>query len=246
MHKVFILIIIFFVTIGCVATSKHKKPAGPTNIVATPILKVEVKPLGEQESTKLKEIVSEDSQPIEQEIKTGNIFAKMYFEGVVKTSYIQLSIVDKSDENKAYELYIGDKEKQKDFPWEIQKVSPGYFFIELLPGAYKFRKISIPVGSSVATEKMDIDFEVGEGKIYYLGTLKVVGTKEKIKLGGVPVIKPGFEYSVELLNEHEEAFNEFNKHFPDLNEEVEIKLMNVNLKDNIEKKLKVFKWSREE
>ena len=67
--------------------------------------------------------------------------------------------------------------------------------------------------------------EVQENKILYLGTLKVVGEKEKIKLGGVPIIKPGFDYSIEISDERQEAFEELQKRFPDWIEETDVFLM---------------------
>ena len=56
----------------------------------------------------------------------------------------------------------------------------------------------------------------------------MIGTKEKIKLGGVPVIKPGFEYTIEVIDEREEGSEAFNKNYPDFPHGVSIKLMQVN------------------
>lgn len=80
----------------------------------------------------------------------------------------------------------------------------------------------------MATEEMDVSLEVIPDAICYVGTLKMVGTKEKIKLGGVPVIKPGFEYTVEVIDEREEGAAAFNRNYPDFPHGVLIKLMQVN------------------
>ncbi|MCK5581474.1 MAG: hypothetical protein KAJ18_09415 [Candidatus Omnitrophica bacterium] len=176
-----------------------------------------------------KEIKKKEVVPLEQaeeeSILLGKVFAKTIFEGVVKTSFVQLSIFDQSDPDKIYQLYIGDKTRQQSFPWHIHTVHPGYFFIELPPGSYRISSISIPVGTAVATEPMDIVFQVQDSKILYLGTLKVVGEKEKIKLGGVPIIKPGFEYSIEITDDRQEAFAELQARFPDWTEESGVLLM---------------------
>ncbi|MDZ4242794.1 MAG: hypothetical protein U1D99_08200 [Candidatus Omnitrophota bacterium] len=153
------------------------------------------------------------------------IFAKTEFEGVVKASYIKLSIIDQKDPAKTYDLVIGDKTRQQEFPWNSETVRPDYFFIELPMGSYRIRSLSIPVGSTMATEDMDVAFEVRPEKIIYLGTLKVTGTKETVKLGGVPVLKPGFEYTIHILNEQPEAFNEFYKRFPNLPRSLDVQLM---------------------
>jgi len=156
---------------------------------------------------------------------TGTIFAKTVFEGVVKTSYVQLAIVDTHDPAKVYDLYIGDQARQKSFPWNMQTVSPGYFFVELPPGTYRFQSITIPVGTTLATEPMDVVFEVFADKIVYLGTLRVMGIDEKIRIGGVPIIKPGFEYALQVLDERDEAKAELKTRFPEQKNELVFMLM---------------------
>lgn len=168
-------------------------------------------------------------------VPQGIIFAKTQFEGVVKKSYIRLTIVDQQDNSKVYHLYIGDKSRQLDFPWESETIQPGYFYIPLPAGSYAIASLSIPVGSSLATELMDIAFEVEPDKTVYLGTLQVFGTKEKIKLGGIPIIKPGFEYTVNILDEHQEALQEFKQRFPENSPGLDIRLM---------KDLTQEKWSK--
>ena len=67
--------------------------------------------------------VSPEEVPV---VPQGMIFAKTQFEGVVKKSYIRLTIVDQQDKSKVYHLYIGDKSRQLDFPWNTQTIQPGY------------------------------------------------------------------------------------------------------------------------
>ena len=57
----------------------------------------------------------------------------------------------------------------------------------------------------------------------------MVGTKEKIKLGGLPVIKPGFEYTVEVLDEREEGAEAFRRNYPNFLHDISVKLMQVNV-----------------
>jgi hypothetical protein len=125
--------------------------------------------------------------------KKGVIFAKTDFQGLLETRYVQFLFEDR----------------------DVKSVKPGYFFVELPAGRYKIVSVSIPVGSTTATEKMDVTLDVLPDAACYVGTLKMIGTKEKIKLGGVPVIKPGFEYTVEVVDEREEGAAAFKKNYPD-------------------------------
>jgi len=70
--------------------------------------------------------------------------------------------------------------------------------------------------------------QVTEGVITYAGTLQINGTKEKIRLGGVPVIKPGFEYNVNIVDEREEGMSIFRGRYPEFTGEVIFRLMKVN------------------
>src|SRR5690349_12681008 len=72
----------------------------------------------------------------------GKIFAKTEFEGVVKKSFIRLTIIDRQDQAKIYHLYIGDKSRQLDFPWNSQTIQPGYFLIDLPAGSYRIASLS--------------------------------------------------------------------------------------------------------
>jgi len=228
--------LIFFLLLfisGCAA----KQPVMPPAPILLPTEPVTIKEIEKVRSqpTPVQEILAavEEEEPAEPVVPTGQVFAKTIFEGLVKTSYVQLEIVDTTDPQKSFQLYIGDKERQKNFPWKVQKVMPGYFYIELPVGVYKIKSISIPVGQENAVEPMDVIFQVQEGVTVYLGTLKVIGTKEKIKLGGVPLIRPGFEYRIEFSHDRQEAVTEFKARFPDLDPNLAVGLFRINRVDNI-------------
>ena len=106
-------------------------------------------------------------------------------------------------------------------------VKPGYFFVELPAGQYKISSIAIPVGSTIAQEESHIYFEVIADTITYVGTLKLVGTKEKIRLGGVPVIKPGFEYTAQVVDEQKEGLAVFQERYPGVPSQIQVKLMEI-------------------
>ena len=171
----------------------------------------------------------------------GSVFAKTEFTGVLKAPYVKLTIrlIEKvrddegselaaiteedklsSDKDKekvlqedeTFAIYIGDKQGKK-YPWRDRSVEAGYFLIDLEPGIYRIERIAIPVGSTLAEEKISLVFEVVAEKVNYLGTLRVVGTKERIKLGGVPVLRPGFEYTADVINEFDEAKMNFETQF---------------------------------
>jgi len=176
-----------------------------------------------ESSPELENINKEDLQGYAQQ--NGVIFAKTDFEGVLKTNYVRLMIVDQEHPERTYQLHIGEKAAAQKFPWDVKVVNPGYFYIELPAGAYQFTQVSIPVGSTMAVEDMTIGFEVIPNQVTYMGTLKMVGTKERIKLGGVPVIKPGFEYTIEIIDEQEEGMVSFKERFPEAPENVSTNLM---------------------
>jgi hypothetical protein len=231
----FLGFIIFFA--GCASASlKLPKPETGSSTLKKPMEKVRAE---------LKTVPPRELAPIaptgtpqdleEPVIPLGAVFAKTVFDGVVKTSYVQLGIIDLADPEKEYQLYIGDKARQKNFPWRIQTVSPGYFFIELPEGVYRFSSISIPVGSTLAVESLDIRFEVAKEKIYYLGTLFVNGEKERVKVGGVPILKPGFVYSLKVVDDLKEAQAELEKRFPQEKREFSRHLMSPRIESNAEK-----------
>ena len=157
----------------------------------------------------------------------GVIFAKTDFQGLLETRYVKFLFEDLKTPEHKFQLHIGDNSDQDRFPWEVKTVRRGYFFVELPAGSYKISSVSIPVGSTVATEPMDVIVDVIPNAICYVGTLKMIGTKEKIKLGGLPVIKPGFEYTVEILDEREEGAKAFRQNYPNFPYDVSIKLMRV-------------------
>ncbi|MBZ0166072.1 MAG: hypothetical protein K8I00_04635 [Candidatus Omnitrophica bacterium] len=158
----------------------------------------------------------------------GVVFAKTQFEGVLKTSYVRLSIVNLQDPKKFFELQIGEKIAQQPFSFNVKTVNPGYFFIELPIGSYKFSTVSIPVGGSTASEPLDVTFQVLPDRINYLGTLRLIGTKERIKLGGVPVIRPGFEYEAQVLDQFQEGVATFKQRYPNVPGVLTSQLMRIN------------------
>lgn len=162
------------------------------------------------------------------EISKGVVFAKTVFEGLLETRYVEFLFEDLDEPDHKFQVHIGEKTNQPTFPWEVKNVEPGYFFLELPEGRYKIASVTIPVGTASATETMDVTLEVIHNAVTYVGTLKMVGTKEKFKLGGVPVIKPGFEYTVEVIDERDEGAEAFNRNYPNFPHGVSIKLMEVN------------------
>lgn len=158
----------------------------------------------------------------------GVVFAKTQFEGVLKTSYVRLSIVNLQDPKKFFELQIGEKIAQQPFSFNVKTVNPGYFFIELPVGSYRFSTVSIPVGGATASEPLDVTFQVLPDRINYLGTLRLIGTKERIKLGGVPVIRPGFEYQAQVLDEFPEGVATFKQRYPNVPGVLTNQLMRIN------------------
>lgn len=159
--------------------------------------------------------------------KKGVIFAKTDFRGLLETRYVKFLFENQDDPAHRFQLHIGENSDQQAFPWDVKTVKPGYFFVELPAGRYKISSVSIPVGLTMATEEMNVILEVVPNTICYVGTLKMVGTKEKIKLGGLPVIRPGFEYTIEVLDEREEGKVAFRQNYPNFPHDVSIKLMRV-------------------
>jgi len=165
-------------------------------------------------------------------VKNGVIFAKTDFQGVLEKTYVKLLFEDLVNAENKFHLYIGDKEGPQPFLWDVNPVKPGYFFIELPAGTYRISSISIPVGSTQATERMDVTIEVFPEKVTYIGTLQMIGVKERIRLGGVPVIRPGFEYAANIINEKDEAIHTFKQRYPKYFKQIFIKLMELKLHRN--------------
>ena len=222
-----LLLILIIGIAGCATTSDVSMPEEIK--VDTQITNINNSPVIEDTTARLilEDEVNNTSIEVVEDLK-GIIFAKTIFEGVLKTTYVQLHFKGIGDNKHEFDLIIGEKDKAAALPWESKTVEPGYFNVELPAGKYKIKSIAIPVGSTLAEEQIDIDVEVFAGKATYVGTLKVIGTKEKIKLGGVPVIRPGFEYQVEVLNEKDEAYTSMSNQLPQFNNMFHEQLLKIN------------------
>ena len=185
---------------GCAALSQgHGTGTLPAQSVAAKSSLLSNKEAPKLAADKKTTVVPKPPQP-------GLIAGKTEFRGLLKAPYVRLLIVKRDDPAKQFFFYVGSKGNQSVVPWgEERSVEPGYFTLELSPGAYKITQIAIPVGSTIADEKMELDFEVLAGKAVYVGTLDVDGTGEKVKFGGVPLIKPGFTYHLVVRDEMDAA-----------------------------------------
>ncbi len=140
----------------------------------------------------------------------GLVFGKTDFCGLLKVAYARLTIVDQADPSRVYYFYVGSKSNQNLLPWGKGEVmEPGYFFLQLPPGKYAVTAIAIPVGSTIAEEPLALEMPVSVERTYYLGTLKIDGIKERAKFGGVPLVRPGFEYTMAVEDEFEAATRDF-------------------------------------
>jgi hypothetical protein len=200
MQKFYYLLIIVFLSSGCASALKSSSVNR-----SVPSEKKAAAPKG---------------QPVKPAVSGGIIFGKADFRGVLKVEYVKLLIVDEIAPEKTYDLFFGDRTGET-----AAAVQPNYFFLELPASKYRITAISIPVGTTLATEKTDIAFTVEKGSLIYLGTLRVTGTDQKIRFGAVPLIKPGFDYKVDILNEKEEAVREFRNRYPLIRNEIDVKLM---------------------
>lgn len=220
MNRIFIPLIIISFLSGCISLQKASEPE---KIVPE---QEEAEFIDTDVPSELQNIKGEDLEEYVQ--KNGVIFAKTDFQGLLETRYVKFLFEDQDDPEHKFQLHIGENSGQQTFPWDVKSVKPGYFFVELPAGRYKIISVTIPVGSTTATEAMNVTLEVLPDAVCYVGTLKMVGTKEKIKLGGLPVIKPGFEYTIEVIDEREEGSVAFSKNYPDFPHGVSIQLMQVN------------------
>ena len=232
------LVIVLFVLSGCAAKMQKavvepEPPALPVVNAVVPVIEDASPPVTlevtgtqtaalPQENQPTAEIPEAEREPV------GIVFAKTQFEGVLKTSYVRLAIVNLEDPAKTFELQIGEKTAPQPFSFNVKTVNPGYFFIELPSGPYRFSSVSIPVGGATATEPLDVTFQVLPDQINYLGTLRLNGTKETIKLGGVPVIKPGFEYQAQVIDELQEGIATFKQRYPNVPGTLTNQLMRIN------------------
>ncbi len=153
----------------------------------------------------------------EADIVSGIIFGKTEFKGLLKTSYVRLLIVNREDPAKQYVFAVGDRISSGLLPWvqDSKVIEPGHFVLELPPGNYKMTQVAIPAGSTLAEEGMELDFSVQTKGAVYLGTLMIDGTKEKVKFGGIPLIRPGFEYVLEVRDEFDEAVKFIGQFIPE-------------------------------
>lgn len=143
------------------------------------------------------------------------MFGKTDFRGLLKAAYARLTIVDRTDPSRVYFFYVGSKNNQNILPWgKGEVIEPGYFFLNLPPGKYTITAIAIPVGSTIAEESLALGLEVSADKTFYLGTLTVDGIKERAKFGGVPLVRPGFEYALAVDDEFEAACRDFEQALP--------------------------------
>ena len=216
-----------FLFYSCTTATTVKEPISTDNkkILNETLKNAEAEPPEEAEK-KMSELGNIEQEAIQEyEEDKGVIFAKTDFLGVLKTRFVRLFFEHTGNEEHKFQLNIGEAINQGTLPWKVKTVEPGYFFIELPAGDYKITSISIPVGTTLATEEVNIDVKVLPNAITYIGTLKVIGTKERIKLGGVPVIRPGFEYILEILDEHEEGLEQFKQRYPDVKNDIKTELM---------------------
>jgi hypothetical protein len=210
MFKIIIYFFLFIFLQGC---SAHKSITHSHNTIPK---KDDVSP---------PKSLSETQKP--KTVSKGIVFFKTRFEGILDSSYVKLKILDRINPKDMFELYLSDAREGRFLPWEMKITKNGYSYLRLPVGKYRIATVSVPVGTTQATEVIDINFDVLPNEVLYLGTLILNGTKEKIRLGGVPIIKPGFEYTVEVLNESEEAENEFRRSFPNNKKEIQNKVMKV-------------------
>ena len=223
MKKILFIVILIFLYSGCVTVQDVPEPeAAPEAAGKEKSLLEEILPQKDASQVSENAKAEEPEGPTE---KKGVIFSKSDFQGLLEARYVRFLLEDLEDPEHKFQLNFGEDSDQKTFPWEVKAVKPGYFFVELPAGRYRIVSVSIPVGSTQATENMNVALEVTPDAFCYVGTLKMIGTKEKIKLGGLPVIKPGFEYTLEVLDEREEGIEAFRRNYPNFTQDICINLM---------------------
>jgi hypothetical protein len=224
--RILLVIVLTVFLFGCATTAK--KPIFKEKVYTKNVPVITIVSADEKKTKISHELHNiQDEQLAEYKEQKGVIFAKTSFLGVLKKTYVQLLFEDQKKPENKFQLLIGDIDDDKNLPWNVKTVEPGYFFIELPAGNYKISSVSIPVGSTMAEEDINISIEVTPGSITYAGTLTINGTKERIRLGGVPVIKPGFEYKVFVADERQEGIETFRKRYPDFSGEIVVKLMKI-------------------
>ncbi|VAW11446.1 hypothetical protein MNBD_BACTEROID05-156 [hydrothermal vent metagenome] len=225
MYKFGIIILVLCVSVGMTGCATVSD-VSPKDILTEDNVQLPVVVAPRQEVKLSSENVEKLVDPV---IEKGMIIVKTEFEGILKARYVEFLFVDQNNSEHQFQIHVENKVDENVFPWNVKMVNPGYFFLELPAGQYKILSVSIPVGSAVAVEKMDVDVQVRAAKVLYVGTLKMVGTKEKIRLGGLPVIKPGFEYEIEIINSHIEGIAKFREYYPNAVEDISVELMRVNM-----------------
>ena len=220
MRKAAYCFILLFLVSGC-ATAPPKPSHGPKVKLPGTVVFTEQETSGELANVENKDMREYVRRP-------GIVFAKTDFQGVLQATYVRLRIEGEGKHTHSFYLDIEGKPEENSLFGSGKMVKPGYFFIELPAGTYRIAAIAIPVGSTLAEEDVSISFEVLPRAVVYMGTLKVIGTGERVKLGGVPVIKPGFDYEAAILDERTEGIYAFHKRYPDIPVEIETRLMRVN------------------
>ncbi len=215
----YFFLFIFFVS-GC-ATTSPKPSHGPKIKLPGTVVSPE-----QEISGGLENLGDQDMR--EYVHHRGVVFAKTDFRGVLQATYVRLRIEGDGKYTKSFYMDIEGKPEENSMFGNGKMVKPGYFFIELPAGSYRISTIAIPVSSTLAEEDINVSFEVLPSAVVYLGTLQVTGTGEKVKLGGVPVIKPGFNYEATVLDERGEGVYAFHKRYPNIPVDVETRLMRVN------------------
>jgi hypothetical protein len=158
------------------------------------------------------------------------VFGKIIYQSndffLKRTPYVKLHLKDKLD--KEYVFTVGYQQSIFAAPWNLKSFKSDYFFMELMPGDYKIFSISFPYGqdkSTIITEDISISFSVKQSSVIYLGILKFIIIGDKIKVGGLPLLKPGVNYKLEILNEQQEAVQELKLRYPLVDKEAETILM---------------------
>ncbi len=200
---------------GC-ATTQSTKPVSETNIIEkAESIAEELKQQPTVDTADAEVLVQEEIEGEGPLVPTGIVFGKVNFTGVLNKSYALLSIKSLSDESTRFNLTLGDRKQDESLPWQITTTEAGYFFMELPEGAYQMTDISIPVSSTLAVEPINILFNARVDAALYIGDLMIEGTKEKINWGGIPVIKPGFEYEAKANQNTLKAFEVFRQTYPE-------------------------------
>ena len=220
MRKAAYFFVFIFLVSGC-ATASARRPHGPKVKLPGTVV------FSEREiSGGLENVENKDMQGYVR--RRGVVFAKTDFQGVLRATYVRLRVEGDGKNTRSFYLDIEGRPEENSLFGSGKMVKPGYFFIELPAGTYRISTIAIPVGSTLAEEDSNISFEVLPNAVAYMGTLSLVGTSERIKLGGVPVIKPGFDYKAAVIDERAEGIYAFHKRYPNIPVEIETRLMRVN------------------